>query len=55
MDWEKAIGNVDMLIPLYEEIGWPGIFGLNALKSLKRRYERGERSEDLYEEMMEAE
>ena len=55
MDWEKALENVRFLIPLYEEIGLCGLFGLGYLKGLMYRYDDGERSADLYEAMMEAE
>ena len=54
-DWEAAYRNIETLIPLYVEIGPPGFFGLLRLQTLRRRYLQGERSDALYEEMMEAE
>ena len=54
-DWDAAYRNIEFLIPLYAEIGPTGAFGLTALLGLRRRYLQGERSDALYEEMMEAE
>lgn len=55
MDWDKAEQNVKDLILLYQSIGYAGIFGLTFLNNLLQRFWNGERSEDLYESMMEAE
>lgn len=54
-DWAAAKANIDMLIPLYAEIGTPGLFGLLILLQYRDRYNAGERSSNLYESMMEAE
>lgn len=53
-DWDAALQNIEFLIPLYAEIP-TGAFGLIALLNLRKRYLHGERSDALYEEMMEAE
>lgn len=53
--WDKAKKNVQMLIPLYLEIGWCGSFGLLYLNELMDRYNSGERTFDLYESMIQAE
>lgn len=53
-DWEAAYKNIETLIPLYAEIGTTGVFGLTALLGLRRRYLKGERTDALYEAMMEA-
>ena len=54
-DWEAAYRNIETLIPLYAEIGPTGTFGLMALLGLRGRYLNGERTNELYEEMMESE
>ena len=57
MDWNKAILYLDNVIGQYKElIGMPRCnpyFGLMYLASLKERVEKGERTEELYEEIME--
>ena len=53
--WKKAVDNVNMLLPLYVEIGTCGYFGVVFLDKLLTRYKRGERTLDLYESMIEAE
>lgn len=54
-DWEAAYKNIETLIPLYAEIGPVGAFGLTMLMGLRGRYLNGERTDDLYEAMTEAE
>ena len=52
-DWNNAISYLDTLIVMYAQIGWPGQFGLQGvLVPLKNRYEKGERTEKLYDEIM---
>lgn len=53
-DWNKAVENVQMLIEMYAQIP-TGVFGLMTLNGYLRRYNAGERTDDLYESMMEAE
>ena len=53
LNWEKAINYLNTLIDAYSSIGWCGLFGLGTLTELKRRYENGERTEELYKEIME--
>ena len=54
--WDKAIEHLDSLIIMYATIGWPGQFGLHGvLVPLKKRYENGERTKELYDEIMECE
>ena len=56
MDWEKATNYLDTLIAEYVSLGWAGIFGLQmVLLPLKDRLENGERTEELYDEIMECE
>lgn len=55
MNWEEAVSKVKTLIPYYQEIGWNGSFGLSILKGYLLRYEGGERSQELYNEMIESE
>ena len=54
-DWEAAYQNIETLIPLYAEIGPVGVFGLTMLMGLRGRYLNGERTDELYEAMTEAE
>lgn len=56
MNWEQAINHLNMLIAEYSAIGWAGQFGLKlVLLPLKRRLDAGERSEGLYNEIMQCE
>lgn len=56
LDWDKAIDHLNMLIDMYGSIGASGIFGLTVvLLPLKRRYVDGERTQTLYDEIMECE
>ena len=51
--WQEAINRLHMYISEYAMIGWGGQFGLNGtLLPLKRRYDSGERTLELYNEMM---
>lgn len=53
--WEKAVNNVGMLLPMYVGFGAVGYFGAVYLEGLLTRYKNGERTLDLYESMIEAE
>lgn len=54
MDWDKAYKNLLEYIARYAEIGRDGLMGLNiGLLPLYKRYQRGERTQELYDEMME--
>ena len=45
-----------MLIVEYASIGWAGSLGLNGvLVQLKKRYEDGERTQELYDAIMDCE
>ena len=52
MNWEAAISWLDDLMASYQEIGWPGTFGLAMMRPLKRRVDKGERTRELYDEIM---
>ena len=55
-DWTKAIRHLEMLIVEYASIGWAGRFGLDGvLVPLRKRYESGERTRELYDAIMETE
>lgn len=52
-EWKKAIEYLNMLILEYTAIGPAGMFGLaGVLSPLKVRYEKGERTKELYDEIM---
>lgn len=54
--WKEAIEYLNMLIVEYASLGWPGGFGLNGvLVPLKKRYVSGERTRELYDEIMKCE
>lgn len=54
--WAKALEHLNTFIIEYASIGWAGQFGLNGvLVPLKKRYEKGERTLELYEAMMQVE
>jgi hypothetical protein len=59
MDWSKAEEYLKELINQYIFlIGMPGVmpfFGLAYLDSLLKRYNKGERTQELYDEMMSCE
>jgi hypothetical protein len=57
LDWDAAADRVNEVIDSYKElIGMKGVnpfFGLAFLASLLNRYQAGDRTEELYKEMME--
>lgn len=56
MDWNKAEDYLNFLIQEYESVGWAGptCFALSlTLIPLKNRLDKGERTESLYNEIME--
>lgn len=54
--WNEAIEHLNTYILEYASIGWAGQFGLNGvLAPLKKRYESGERTRELYDAMMRVE
>lgn len=54
--WNKAVEHLNTYIVEYASIGWAGQFGLNGiLVPLKKRYDKGERTRELYDAMMEVE
>lgn len=53
MDWESAKNYLHTMIAEYASIGAAGRFGLTyTLLPLKKRYENGERTKELYDEIM---
>jgi hypothetical protein len=55
-EWDKAIKHLDDIIVMYATIGWVGRFALDGvLTPLKKRYESGERTKELYDAIMECE
>lgn len=56
LDWEKAEYHLNLMIDGYKSIGQCGIFGLMlTLYPLKHRFNSGERTKELYDEIMECE
>ena len=53
--WEKAYTDVCQLQLIYLSIGVSGYFGVMFINQLISRYEKGERTFDLYESMIQAE
>lgn len=54
--WRPAISHLNMVIAEYAAIGASGFIGLYAiLLPLKRRYDSGERTPELYDEIMQCE
>jgi len=53
-DWDAAIEYLQMLRQAYLECGPSGVFGLGMLNGYLKRYENGERSDELYQEIMES-
>lgn len=55
-EWEEAEKHLNFFIAEYASIGFPGTFGLQGiLIPLKKRFDSGERTRKLYEEIMEVE
>lgn len=55
-DWIVAYDHLNMVIAEYASIGWVGEFGLRCvLLPLKKRYDTGERTRELYDAIMECE
>ena len=53
LDWEFAKNTLNMWIAEYASIGFAGQLGLQTvLLPLKRRFDAGERSKELYDEIM---
>lgn len=56
MDWDKAEKWLKEIEQLYTEIGTSGYFALNLIiRPLRDRFNKGERTKELYEEIMELE
>lgn len=54
LDWEKAKAHLDEAEREYRAIGASGKFGLHlVILPLQERYERGERTQWLYDDIME--
>jgi hypothetical protein len=55
-NWDKAYNHLQEIRKDYTEIGASGVFALTlTLNPLLIRYAKGERTEELYREMMEVE
>lgn len=53
MDWKRAEMQLYTLIAEYADLGYTGLFGLYiTLLPLKRRFDAGERTQELYDEIM---
>ena len=53
LDWEKAEAHLRFMMDLYRGIGWTGMFGLQlGLRPLEDRFMSGERTRELYDEIM---
>lgn len=54
MDWGTAEGHLYDTKIMYESIGWTGSFALSVtINPLAKRYESGERTIELYNEILE--
>lgn len=54
--WKEAIHYLNMVIAEYASIGWTGQFGLQGvLIPLKKRFDKGERTRELYDAIMKVE
>ena len=54
MDWDKAEEYIRELKEGYEEVGVIGHFGLYFINGLIDRLDKGERTQELYDEIMES-
>lgn len=56
LDWKKAEEHLYNVLNLYKSIGFTGTFALSiTINPLVKRFESGERTEELYDEIMELE
>ena len=56
LDWAQAEAYLNRVITGYAELGWAGSLGLNLiLLPLKRRFDSGERTQELFDEIAECE
>ena len=56
LDWDGADNYLKTMIAEYVSLGWAGRFGLDGvLLPLKRRFDNGERTKKLYDEIMRCE
>jgi hypothetical protein len=53
MNWEEARKHLYYILGLYKSIGWAGTFALSiTINPLVKRFESGERTQELYDEIM---
>ena len=52
-DWEQTMLNLEDILEIYVDIGAPGRFAAGQIKNLQIRYLSGERTDDLYDEIVE--
>jgi uridine kinase len=53
MDWERAKNHLNEMLANYVAIGWPGRFAIDGvILPLKARLNKGERTRELYDEIM---
>lgn len=55
LNWEEAKNHLYLMKGMYEEIGPAGSFGLMFMVPMIKRFESGERTKELYDEIMEIE
>lgn len=59
LDWEKAEKHFTEILNAYKELvgvrGVNPLFGLSVFLRIKERYDRGERTPELFQEMMDVE
>lgn len=52
MNWKEAGEYLELCEKEYGELGWEGAFVRSILQGLRERVDAGERTEELYEEIM---
>lgn len=52
LDWEKALEHLEQMKNFAKELGGTGTFYIMGCNELKSRYDNGERTEELYNEIM---
>ena len=50
--WGKALNHLEEMKNLAKDLGWTGTFYVMGCNELKSRYDNGERTEKLYNEIM---
>lgn len=52
LNWGKALNHLEKMKELAKTLGWAGSFYVMGCNELKERYDNGERTKELYDEII---